>query len=125
MLSRVLILSLAVILNTFHFFIPAQVINYSFDPILGLMSFLVFLVIVYFTSSLKKDLIFILLLSISLVSQITSYFFNSGGVPDYINLFIVNSNIPDFFITFTILTWWYYRVYKQTQVSPAEVNSDA
>lgn len=125
MLNRLLILSLAVILNIFHFFIPAQIINYNFDPVLGIMSFVVFLVIVYFTSSFKRDLIFISLLSISLFSQITSFYINEKGVPDYINLILINSNIPDFIITFTILTWWYYRVYKQPQVSPAEVNSDA
>jgi hypothetical protein len=123
MLSRVFFLSLAVILNTIHFFIPAQVINYSFDPILGGLSFLLFLIIVGFTSNFKKDILFLALILISFLSQLTSFFVN-GGVPDYINLYFFNSNIPDLFITLTLLTWWYYRVYKLSKINPAEVNSD-
>lgn len=124
MLSKLVLLLLAVSLNILHIFIPARVINYNFDPVLGLLSFLVFLAIVYFTSSLKSDYFFFVLLGISFVSQVYSYFLNGGGVPDYIDLYLFNSNIPDFVITLTILTWWYKRVYKHHKLTPAEIGTD-
>lgn len=124
MLSRLVFIFLAVILNSIHFFIPARIINYSYDPILGSLAFLVFLLIVWLTSGLKKDLVFLSILFISLVSQISSFFVN-GGVPDYINFYFFNSNIPDLFISLTLLTWWYYRVYKQPKITPADLERDA
>ena len=124
MLSRLVFIFLAVILNSIHFFIPARIINYSYDPILGSLAFLVFLLIVWLTSGLKKDLVFLSSLFISLVSQISSFFVN-GGVPDYINFYFFNSNIPDLFISLTLLTWWYYRVYKQPKITPADLERDA
>jgi hypothetical protein len=56
----------------------------------------------------------------SFIAQVTSYYLN-GGVPDYINLYFFDSNIPDFIITTTILTWWYQRVYKHSKLIPAEL----
>jgi len=124
MLNRFVIIFLAVLLNTLHFLIPAKVINYSFNPILGVMSLGLFFIIVFITSSFRKDLLFLSLLSISLITQITSYYSNGGGVSDYINLYFLNSNIPDFMISLTLLTWWYQRVYKQHQISPADLEPD-
>ncbi len=125
MLSRLLLISLAVILNTLHFFIPAQVINYSFDPLLALLSFVTFLTIVFFTSSFRRDVVYIALILVSFIAQVASYYQNGGGAPDYINLIVLDSNIPDFLITITILTWWYYRVYKQPKIIPAKIEQDA
>ena len=125
MLSRPLLISVAVVLNIFHLFIPARIINYNFDPLLALLSFVTFLTIVFFTSSFKKDLVFIVLILVSFLSQLISYYQNGGGAPDYINLVVLDSNIPDFLITATILTWWYYRVYKQPKIIPANTELDA
>jgi hypothetical protein len=125
MLSRPLLISVAVVLNIFHLFIPARIINYNFDPLLALLSFVTFLTIVFFTSSFKKDLVFIVLILVSFLSQLVSYYQNGGGASDYINLVVLDSNIPDFLITVTILTWWYYRVYKQPKIIPANTELDA
>jgi len=124
MLSRVILFFLAVLLNSLHFIIPAKVINYSFDPFIGLLSLLGFMFIVYFTSSFKKDLIFVMIIVASFATQVVSFYLNNQGVPDYINLLIINSNIPDFLITATLLTWWYYRVYKQSKLDPADELQD-
>lgn len=123
MLNRVLLIAIAVILNTLHYFIPAQIINYSFDPLLGVLSLLVFFLIIWFTSSIKKDSLYLSLVVISFLSQLGSFFIN-GGVPDYINFYFFKSNIPDILITLTILTWWYYRVYKDAKINPAELEQN-
>ncbi len=121
MLSRFLIFLVAVILNVVHLFIPARIINYNFDPLLALLAFITFLTIVYFTSSFKRDFIFIFLIFTSFISQVIGYYQNGGGAPDYLNLLFLDSNIPDFIISLTILTWWYYRVYKQPNFIPAKI----
>lgn len=123
MLNRFVLISLSIILNIFHLYIPASVINYNYDPILSLLSLLVFAGIIFFTSSFRSDWPFLAIISISLVFQNIS-FYSNGGVPDYINLVVIKSNIPDFFITFTILTWWYYRVYKLSKLLPAKIEQD-
>ena len=124
MLSRLILLSLALVSNIIHLFIPARVINTNFDPILSFLSLGFFLGIIHFISSLKRDWVYILLILISYFSQVASYYKSGGGVPDYINLFIFDSNIPDFFITLTILTWWYSRVYKGSKFIPAKIEQD-
>lgn len=123
--KSLVVVFLAVILNTAHFFIPATIFNYSYDPVLGLLSFIIFISIIYFTSSIKKDILYLFLMLSSFLAQVLSYFINGRGVPDYINLSFFNSNIPDFLISFTLLTWWYFRVYKQPNSKPAEIEQDA
>lgn len=125
MLGKLLLISSAVVFNALHFFIPARVINYNFDPLLALLSFVTFLTIVFFTSSFKKDIVYIVLILVSFVAQVASYYQNGGGASDYINLLVLDSNIPDFLITTTILTWWYQRVYKQPKIIPANIERDA
>jgi hypothetical protein len=125
MLNSFFVFALAVVINLAHFFIPAKVYNPNFDPILSALSLIVFLSIIHLTSSLRKDFLFIILISLSLISQISSYYLNGGRIPDYIDLYLVNSNLPDFMISFTILTWWYYRVYKQPEMIPAKIEQDA
>jgi len=124
MLSKILILFSTVILNTLHFFIPPQVFNYQFDPLSGVLALGIFSVLLFFTSGIKKDYLFISVIVISFVTQLISYYQN-GGVPDYINLYFFQSNIPDFFISITILTWWYLRVYKHPKINPATIKQDA
>lgn len=124
MLSKLVFLIFTVTLNIYHLYIPARVLNFAFEPFISILAFLTFLIIVFFISSLKTDWIFISTLGISLASQIYSFYSNGGGVPDYINLYFFDSNIPDFFISLTILTWWYYRVYKQSNLIPAKLEQD-
>jgi hypothetical protein len=86
MLSRPLLISVAVVLNIFHLFIPARIINYNFDPLLALLSFVTFLTIVFFTSSFKKDLVFIVLILVSFLSQLVNMFSYTGAIfGNYIN----------------------------------------
>jgi len=124
MLNKLILIFLVSTINLLHLYIPGKVFNNNFDPYLSLLAFGIFFGLVAFISSLKKDWTYVSILGISLTIQVYSFFKNGGGVPDYINLGFFDTNIPDFFITLTILTWWYYRVYKQPRFIPAEIEQD-
>lgn len=110
--KKIVISALVVGLNLIHLFNPfSSVLNKEYNPILSFLSLIGFVLLVHVASGLKKDSFFIFLVSFSIISQILSFYQNSG-VPDYLNFGVFHSNIPDLIILSTILTWWYKRVYK-------------
>lgn len=121
--KKIGITALVVGLNILHLFNPfTSVYNREYSPILSLLSLIGFVVLVHVASGLKKDSLFIFLVGFSIISQVVSFYQNSG-VPDYLNFGVFHSNIPDLIILSTILTWWYKRVYKyQNSQIPAEIS---
>lgn len=121
---KVIISALVVGLNILHLFYPFDfVLNKSYNPILSLVSMIGFILLVHFSSELKKDYFYIFLVGFSLFSQVVSFYKNSG-VPDYINFGVFYSNLPDLVILSTILTWWYLRVYKYQNLQKQASVSD-
>lgn len=120
-LSRILILS-AIGLNITHLILPFSgfSLNKNYSPLFSLLGVIVLSAIFYSYSSFKKDWKFLLVIYLSFISQNISYQVNNG-VPDYINLYAFQSNFPDFLLFFSVLTWWYYRVYKNQNINPAKV----
>lgn len=120
-LSKILIL-LSIALNIIHLILPFSgfSLNDSFSPQASFFGILTVTVIFYLYSSIKKDWLFLLILYSSYICQNISFQLNNG-VPDYINLYVFKSNIPDFLMFTSVLTWWYFRVYKSKITLPAEV----
>lgn len=120
-LSRVIVLS-AIVLNLIHLILPFSgfSLNKNYSPLLSLFGIVILSGIFYIYSSLKNDWKFLLVIYLSFIAQNISYQLNSG-VPDYINLLIFQTNFPDFILFFSVLTWWYYRVYKSQITVPAKI----
>jgi hypothetical protein len=108
------------LLNGIHLLLPFEYqLNKSFNPSISFLALGISLFIIQKVSDFKKDRKFLVCLILASVTQNVSYHLNSG-VPDYINFGIFKSNIPDMLLFTTILTWWYYRVYKLPKLNPAK-----
>jgi hypothetical protein len=107
-------------LNLIHLLLPfGYKVNSSFNPAISILALGICLFFISKHSNLKKDSLFVFSLIASVITQNISNQVNRG-VPDYINFWVFNSNIPDILIFTTLLTWWYYRVYKFPKLNPAK-----
>lgn len=114
-------LTVVILLNCIHLFLPfGYNLNSNFNPALSILALSICLYCFKMFSNLKRDRFFVMALVFSVITQNISNKVN-GGVPDYINFYLFTSNIPDMLIFGTILTWWYYRVYKHQNINPAKV----
>lgn len=116
-----ILLPLIIFLNLIHLILPVgDKLNDKYSPAFSVIALFICLFCFKFFSDLKKDYRFIFSLVVSVITQNISNKVN-GGVPDYINFLIFTSNIPDIIMFLTILTWWYYRVYKHPKINPAKI----
>jgi len=107
-----LILPSVLLFNGIHILLPFEyTLNSSFNSSISIISLGLCLYIIKKLSSFSKDRIVVLTLIVSVLTQNISNQVNKG-VPDYLNFYLFKSNIPDILIFISILTWWYYRVYK-------------
>lgn len=111
-LSKLIIL-LSVVLNSIHLILPFSgfTLNINYSPLLSFVGIILLSLIFHIYSNFRNDWKYLFVIYFSFIAQNISYQVNSG-VPDYINLYLLKSNIPDFLICSSILTWWYFRVYK-------------
>jgi len=86
-------------------FLKNGAVNELFNPFLGAVFLCSILILSYLTRSLKEDSYFIIILTISFISQVSGFYLNGGKVIDYINLLVFYSNLPDLVIFFTLLTY--------------------
>jgi hypothetical protein len=118
--SNKLFLFVAILLNGIHIILPFEYqLNKSFNPSISFLALGISLLIVQKFSDFKKDRMFLILLILASLTQNISFHLN-GGVPDYLNFGLFKSNFPDILLFSTILTWWYYRVYKLPKLNPAK-----
>jgi len=72
-----------------------------------LIFLLVWLMIRSGVTEVEKFLISII--SITFSFQIIGYFINNFGVRDYVDLVLIQTNIPDLIIFFTLLTYLFFK----------------
>lgn len=79
--------------------------NYNFKPIIGfiLISFLYWLEIKI--RGTETEIFLLKLLALSYIFQVIGYLLNNFKVIDYIDLVVLQTNIPDLVIFFTLLTY--------------------
>jgi len=114
------ILPAVLILNGIHILLPFEYsLNSSFNTSVSLISLGLCLFLIKKISSLVKDKAVVVTLITSVITQNISNQVNRG-VPDYLNFYFFKSNIPDILIFMSLLTWWYYRVYKSPKLLSAK-----
>lgn len=114
------ILPLVLILNCIHILLPFEyTINSGFNSTFSIISLALCLILIKKISNLVKDRLVVFTLVVSVITQNISNQVNRG-VPDYFNLYLFKSNIPDVLIFLSLLTWWYYRVYKSPKLLSAK-----
>jgi len=118
--SNKLILLGIFLLNGIHLLLPFEYqLNKTFNPSISFLALGISLYFIRINSDFKKDRLFFYSLILATITQNVSFQLN-GGVPDYLNFGIFHSNIPDIILFISILTWWYYRVYKLPKLNPAK-----